>query len=214
MNRVIRSDKPVTVLLLFWSHKCVIGAEPRRRITATSAVKGLITNIHNDASSKLMFKIKTPAKLLVLTVWQDGPCTAKAEGCFPWDFIHQGEFLGQSIFSAWLWPPGDARQFAMEPVSCDSSIYMGLPIKNPMFDRACLHMRCGYLGIMLGLVRRPLGKSSILSSISTFVQDGFWRPTFEWAEHKPQSFSALLQQYDFYTFHTFFLLSCILLFVV
>jgi hypothetical protein len=41
MKRVIRSDKPVTLLLLFWSHKCDIGAEPRSRILATSAVKGL-----------------------------------------------------------------------------------------------------------------------------------------------------------------------------
>jgi hypothetical protein len=42
MQRVIRSDKPVTVLLLLWSHKCDFGAEPRSRIIATSAVKGLI----------------------------------------------------------------------------------------------------------------------------------------------------------------------------
>jgi hypothetical protein len=41
MKRVIRSDKPVTLLLLFWSHKCDIGDEPRSRIIATSAVKGL-----------------------------------------------------------------------------------------------------------------------------------------------------------------------------
>jgi hypothetical protein len=40
-KRVIRSDKPVTLLLPFWSHKCDIGAEPRSRIIATSAVKGL-----------------------------------------------------------------------------------------------------------------------------------------------------------------------------
>jgi hypothetical protein len=32
MKRVIRSDKPVTLLLLFWSHKCDNGAEPRSRI--------------------------------------------------------------------------------------------------------------------------------------------------------------------------------------
>jgi hypothetical protein len=42
MKRVIRSDKPVTLLLLFWSHKCNFGAEPRSRIIATSAVKGLM----------------------------------------------------------------------------------------------------------------------------------------------------------------------------
>jgi hypothetical protein len=42
MKRVITSDKPVTVLLLLWSHKCDIGAEPRSRVSATSAVQGLI----------------------------------------------------------------------------------------------------------------------------------------------------------------------------
>jgi hypothetical protein len=41
MKRVIRSDKPVTLLLLLWSHKCDFGAEPRSRIIATSVVKGL-----------------------------------------------------------------------------------------------------------------------------------------------------------------------------
>jgi hypothetical protein len=40
IKRVIRSDKPVTLLLLLWSHKCDFGAEPSR-IIATSAVKGL-----------------------------------------------------------------------------------------------------------------------------------------------------------------------------
>jgi hypothetical protein len=43
IKRVIRSDKPVTLLLLLWSHKCDFGAEPRSRIIATSAVKGLNT---------------------------------------------------------------------------------------------------------------------------------------------------------------------------
>jgi hypothetical protein len=37
MKRVIRSDKPVTLLLLFWSHKCDVGAEPRSRIIATGS---------------------------------------------------------------------------------------------------------------------------------------------------------------------------------
>jgi hypothetical protein len=41
MKRVIRSDKPVTLLLLLWSHKCDFGAEPRSLIIATSAMKGL-----------------------------------------------------------------------------------------------------------------------------------------------------------------------------
>jgi hypothetical protein len=45
IKRVIRSDKPVTLLLLFWSHKCDFGAEPRSRIIATSAVKGLMTGL-------------------------------------------------------------------------------------------------------------------------------------------------------------------------
>jgi hypothetical protein len=44
IKRVIRSDKPVTLLHLLWSHKCNIGAEPRSRIIATSAVKGLMRN--------------------------------------------------------------------------------------------------------------------------------------------------------------------------
>jgi hypothetical protein len=42
MKRIIRSDKPATLILLFWSHKCDNGAEPRSRIIATSAVKRLI----------------------------------------------------------------------------------------------------------------------------------------------------------------------------
>jgi hypothetical protein len=42
MKIVIRSDKPVYLLLLLWSHKCDFGAEPRSRIIATSAVKGLM----------------------------------------------------------------------------------------------------------------------------------------------------------------------------
>jgi hypothetical protein len=41
MKGVIRSDKPVTLLLLLWSHKCDFGAKPWSRIIATSAVKGL-----------------------------------------------------------------------------------------------------------------------------------------------------------------------------
>jgi hypothetical protein len=44
MKRVIRLDKPVTLLLLLWSHKCDFGAESRSRIIATSAVKGLNTS--------------------------------------------------------------------------------------------------------------------------------------------------------------------------
>jgi hypothetical protein len=43
IKRVIRSGKSVTLILLFWSHKCDFGAEPRSRIIATWAVKGLTT---------------------------------------------------------------------------------------------------------------------------------------------------------------------------
>jgi hypothetical protein len=52
MERVIRSDKPVTVLLLFWSQKCDFGAEPRSRIIATSAVKGLKPTITGSQKKK------------------------------------------------------------------------------------------------------------------------------------------------------------------
>jgi hypothetical protein len=41
IKRVIRSDKPVILLLLLWSDRCDFGAEPRSRIIATSAVKWL-----------------------------------------------------------------------------------------------------------------------------------------------------------------------------
>jgi hypothetical protein len=58
MKRVIRSDKPVTLLLLFWSHKCDIGAEPRSRIIATSAVKG--TERDTDYHSLLQQNCKFP----------------------------------------------------------------------------------------------------------------------------------------------------------
>jgi hypothetical protein len=44
MKGVIRSDNPVTLLLLFWSHKCDFATEPRSHIIATSAVKGLKKN--------------------------------------------------------------------------------------------------------------------------------------------------------------------------
>jgi hypothetical protein len=42
-ERVFRSDKPVTLVYPLRSHKCDNGAEPRCRIIATSAVKGLKT---------------------------------------------------------------------------------------------------------------------------------------------------------------------------
>jgi hypothetical protein len=64
---------------------------------------------------------------------------AWAGSCFPWDFI----LLGFSFCSAWVWLPGDAQQIAREPVSCDDSVSVGVPIKGPMFDRAFLRMQCG-----------------------------------------------------------------------
>jgi hypothetical protein len=68
MKRVIRSDKPVT-LLLFWSHKCDIGAEPRSRIIATSAVKGLRKTFFSDA-------LASSAKWLLVSkagsAWNEG----------------------------------------------------------------------------------------------------------------------------------------------
>jgi hypothetical protein len=55
MKRVIRSDKPVTLLPLFWSHKCDFGTEPRSRINATSAVKGL--KVHKNLYTQSHIKI-------------------------------------------------------------------------------------------------------------------------------------------------------------
>jgi hypothetical protein len=81
MERVIRSDKPVTLLLLLWSHKCDIGAEPRSCIIVTSAVKGLsmylilvgsfiITTLYFGACVKL-YLYATSFKLLgVLSYWE------------------------------------------------------------------------------------------------------------------------------------------------
>jgi hypothetical protein len=69
-------------------------------------------------------------------------------------------------------------------VSCDSSVCMGLPIKGPMFDRLVCACSDGYLGILLSLARRPVGKC--------FMQDGFCRPTFGWVKHKPQVFFRLV----------------------
>jgi hypothetical protein len=80
--------------------------------------------------------------------------------------------MGYSFCSTWVWPSGDAQQIAREPVSCDSIVCMELPIKGPMFDRACLRMRCGYLGILLGLVRRPGQEFHSGSNNTAFAQVG------------------------------------------
>jgi hypothetical protein len=58
MKRVIRSDEPVTLFLLLWSHKCNFGAEPKSRIIATSAVKGL-TNKQNKKTKKILTLVET-----------------------------------------------------------------------------------------------------------------------------------------------------------
>jgi hypothetical protein len=55
MKRVTRSDKPDTLLLLLWSHKCDFGAEPRNRIIATSAVKGSMESFLGIASVLFRF---------------------------------------------------------------------------------------------------------------------------------------------------------------
>jgi hypothetical protein len=54
-----------------------------------------------------------------------GLALALADSCFPWNFIHQGRVSWGSFCSAWVWPPGDAQQIAREPVSCDTSVFMG-----------------------------------------------------------------------------------------
>jgi hypothetical protein len=57
IKRAIRSDKPVTLLLLHWSHKCDFGAEPRSCIIATSAVKGL-SSISDGEHYEVLDRIK------------------------------------------------------------------------------------------------------------------------------------------------------------
>jgi hypothetical protein len=61
-------------------------------------------------------------------------CTALAwaGSCFPWNDFHHRKFLGYSFCSAQLWQPG-AQQIDGEPVSCDSSVSIGEPVKGPMF---------------------------------------------------------------------------------
>jgi hypothetical protein len=100
------------------------------------------------------------------------------------------EFLGHSIFPAWVWPPGDARQIAREPVSCDSSVCMGLPIKGPILTGlVCV---CGVA--TLRLCQASLGNLwARVPSLPSFVHDGFWRPTLGWADTNLSLFSALLQ---------------------
>jgi hypothetical protein len=70
MKRVIRSDKPVTLLLLFWSHKCDNGAEPRSRIIATSAVKGLKSKTKEDIKTKRVISViqslVKPSKVILI----------------------------------------------------------------------------------------------------------------------------------------------------
>jgi hypothetical protein len=59
-ERVFRSDKPVTLVYPLRSHKGDNGAEPRCRIIATSAVKGLnkcYTKINNIYLDPIVLKI-------------------------------------------------------------------------------------------------------------------------------------------------------------
>jgi hypothetical protein len=73
VERVIRSDKPVTLILLFWSHKCDFGAEPRSRIIATSAVKGL--KVSWFASCRcLSFNIVVWQPLILSNCYRDSAC--------------------------------------------------------------------------------------------------------------------------------------------
>jgi hypothetical protein len=71
MKRVIRSDKPVTLLLLSWSHKCDFGAEPKSRIIATSAVKGLNAqevNFHNYNNTHIVHNTRICLVTLLIQV--------------------------------------------------------------------------------------------------------------------------------------------------
>jgi hypothetical protein len=56
IKRVIRSDKPATLLLLLWSHKCDFGAEPRSRIIATGSerVNPVFVIIFKDNIKKVL----------------------------------------------------------------------------------------------------------------------------------------------------------------
>jgi hypothetical protein len=49
----------------------------------------------------------------------------------------------------------------------------GVSIKGPVFDSACLRMRCGCLGILLGLVRRPGQEFQSGLCNFAFMQVGF-----------------------------------------
>jgi hypothetical protein len=107
MKRVIRSDKPVTLLLLLWSHKCDFGAEPRSRIIATSAVKGLTCynlesnttilhcvykmyqgNVESTYKCSRQFTLEqsehlTERKIIILFCFDDGCCFNKLTNRLP-----------------------------------------------------------------------------------------------------------------------------------
>jgi hypothetical protein len=128
-------------------------------------------------------------------LWHDGLALAWAGSCFPWTFIHQEEFLGHSFCSAWVSPPGDARQIAREPVSCDSSICMGLPIKGPMTGLVCA---CGVA--TLEFCWASLGDLWANAPCNVFEQVALWGPPFAWLT---QTFSLFPSCYTcLYLVHT------------
>jgi hypothetical protein len=73
------SDKPVTLILLLWSHKCDFGAEPRSRIIATSAVKGLMNLRHSWNFRQKFAKITILGKNVVLWVHFHPASTVKVK---------------------------------------------------------------------------------------------------------------------------------------
>jgi hypothetical protein len=104
IKRVIRSDKPVTLLLLLLSHKCDFGGEPRSRIIATSAVKGL--NLYRWLFFLLIQAIVSPneskraARQVTTVSWRRCSCSYCS-----WtqiDDLLYGHIRGQILFWNWM----------------------------------------------------------------------------------------------------------------
>jgi hypothetical protein len=87
-KRVIRSDKPVTLLLLLWSHKCDFGAEPRSRIIATSAVKGL---------TDLFINPRSATSMRLLCGYARYKCSFIHSLCTSWNIYSKNTFNGWYI---------------------------------------------------------------------------------------------------------------------
>jgi hypothetical protein len=98
-------------------------------------------------SRRVILGYRNSQNIYHVTGWS---CTCLGRQLLPLRVYPSRRVSWVHICSAWVWPPGDAWQIARALVSCDSSVCKGL-----MIDRACLRMLRGYLGIMLGLVRRP-----------------------------------------------------------